>query len=757
MTDLNDDKTSTHTILTEGMMVSHYRIDKKIGAGGMGEVYLADDTRLDRKVALKFLPIQLATDSDMRARFTREAQATARLDHPNIVTIHEVSEHIGRPFFAMQYVTGKSLDKFRDEQTLSIARAVQLVAQVAEGLGKAHAVGITHRDIKSANIMIDADSIPRILDFGLATVQGTDGLTKTGSTLGTVAYMSPEQAQGGEVDHRSDLFSLGVVLYELIAGKGPFKRTNDASTLRAIVSEAPEPLARYKNDVPDDLERIVSKALAKNRAERYQSAADFAADLRTVGRMIDAKESGVSGAFAANYPSVAVLPFANMSADPDNEFFSDGLTEELLNVLAKNPGLKVTGRTSSFAFKGKQEDLRAIGHKLGVETLLEGSVRKAGNRARITAQLVKVSDGFHIWSETYDRVLDDIFAVQDDIAQSVSEALHVKLVGPKHEKPKPKFNAKVYELIVRGHQLFQNRSGESLAAAVELFERAIAIEPNNARAWSELAHAIGHQIAYGHALHADLYPKAKQAAVKALELDEMLPEAHQAMAFICIGLEMEYNEGIRYEKRAYELAPSNSSIVSHYSRTMAIFGKVDEAQRLARQAVELDPLNPMAHAIYAHTLEYVGKTDEALKTFDRAMEISPYMTALRANYALLLTKLKRFDEAVAMASKEKLVGYRAWALAVVYQAMGEHEKSNEQLEELLAAGDEWAVQIGQVYSCQGKADEAFKWLDRAWEIKDSGIPIIKLNEWYSNIYSDPRWPAFLEKVGLADHQLNAPE
>lgn len=442
-----DDNTRTHVILTSGTMVDHYRIADKIGAGGMGEVYLAEDTRLNRRVALKFLPAHLAEDADVRARFTREAQAAAKLDHPSIVTIHEVGEHLGRPFFAMQYIDGKTLHEHSQNQSLPVAQIVQLISQVSDGLAKAHTAGVTHRDIKSANIIVDGDLRPKILDFGLATIQGGEMLTKVGSTLGTVAYMSPEQATGREVDHRSDLFSLGVVLYELIAGRTPFKRNNDAATLHAIVSETPEPLARYKSDVAPELQRIVSKTLAKNPAERYQSASDLSADLKTVLRAAETGEYRTTGKVALSRPSIAVLPFTNMSADPENEYFSDGLTEELLNVLAKNSELKVTGRTSSFAFKGKQEDLRGIGQKLGVETLLEGSVRKSGNRVRITAQLVSVADGFHLWSETYDRVLDDIFAVQDDIAKAVSKAMHVTLVGVVEEKRT--VNPESYALILR--------------------------------------------------------------------------------------------------------------------------------------------------------------------------------------------------------------------------------------------------------------------------------------------------------------------
>ncbi|MCH7691764.1 MAG: protein kinase, partial [candidate division Zixibacteria bacterium] len=512
----DNDKTQTHVVLSQGTMVEHYRIIEKIGAGGMGEVYLAEDTKLDRKVALKFLPSHIAQDADVRTRFTREAKAVAKLDHPNIVTIHEVGEFNGQPFFAMQFIDGKTLQHYCKEEPLSVSQIVNLIMQISDGLGNAHAAGIIHRDIKSANIIVDQEFRPKILDFGLATVQGGDALTKAGSTLGTVAYMSPEQARGSKVDHRSDLFSLGIVMYELIAGRTPFKRTNDTGTMHAIINENPEPLARYKSDVPPELQRIVTKCLAKNANERYQSTADIAVDLRILDRITASGEHEISGQTAASQTSIAVLPFANMSADPENEYFADGLTEELLNVLAKNPELKVIGRTSSFAFKGKQEDLREIGKKLGVGTILEGSVRKAGNRVRITVQLVKTSDGFHLWSETYDKVLEDIFAVQDEIAGAVANALDVTLLGKSATKQTN--NPESYALVLRAKQSAQQMTKSAIGLAANLFQKAIDLDPDNAQAWAGLTQAFVNQAGYGYEDVQEAYRRAKKAAQQALAL-----------------------------------------------------------------------------------------------------------------------------------------------------------------------------------------------------------------------------------------------
>ena len=562
----SDNPTRPYVFPDPGVTVAHYRLLERLGAGGMGEVHLAQDTKLDRRVALKFLAPALADDADLRARFLREARAAARLDHPNVVTIHEVGEADGRPYIAMQYVEGRSLSELAAAEALPLPRILKVVAGICDGLGRAHAAGITHRDVKPANVIVDAGMRPVLLDFGLARFSGGDKLTKSGSTVGTVAYMSPEQARGGDVDPRSDLFSVGVVLYELLAGRSPFRRDHDAATITAILGEAPEPLARYKAGLPDGLSAVVSKCLAKDPGERYQSAADLAADLRRIERTVAAAAGAAAAkwdagsAAPADMPSVAVLPFDNMSADAENEYFADGLTEELLNVLAKNPGLKVTGRISSFAFKGKQEDLRSIGQKLGVSTLLEGSVRKAGNRVRITAQLVSAADGFHLWSETYDRVLDDVFAVQDDIAGAVGEALHVKLLGTTKKKDAAKGDADFYALLLRANHAAQQFTKASLEAAVAMYREAIERAPDSARAWAGMARCFVVQAAHGHEDAVKFAVEAKRAAQRAMELDDGLMESHEVLGMVLVAFDFRFREGAAAFRRALECAPMFAAI-----------------------------------------------------------------------------------------------------------------------------------------------------------------------------------------------------
>ncbi|MEE8405486.1 MAG: protein kinase [candidate division Zixibacteria bacterium] len=746
----NDDNTRTHIVLSQGTMVEHYRIVEKIGAGGMGEVFLAEDTKLDRKVALKFLPSHIAQDAEVRTRFTREAKAVAKLDHPNIVTIHEVSEFNGRPFLAMQYIDGKTLQHYCDDGSLSISKIVGLVIQISDGLAKAHTVGITHRDIKSANIIVDSEFRPKILDFGLATVQGGEAITKAGSTLGTIAYMSPEQSRGSKVDHRSDLFSLGVVTYELLTGRTPFKRRNETGTMHAIINESPEPLERYKSDVPTELQRIVTKCLAKNANERYQSAADLAADLRVLERTATSGEHETSSQTSSSQPSIALLPFANMSADPENEYFADGLTEELLNVLAKNPELKVIGRTSSFAFKGKQEDLREIGQKLGVGTILEGSVRKAGNRVRITVQLVKTSDGFHLWSETYDKVLEDIFAVQDEIASAVAKALHVTLLG---KSPEKQINSpESYALLLQGQQAMLKWNKESALEAIVLYQKAIEIEPDNARAWAGIARVYAQQASYGYDDSQTAYRKAKDAALRALELDANLAEAYEVMGIIRWGLELHFDEADSAFRKAYELAPNNTSVVSTLSAFLGTMGNFEESLSMSKLAVELDPLNPETHVNHGRILFHKGQFGEARVEIQKALELSPEMTSLYGFLGWTYLLQEKFDEALSAIEKEKAPGYKNCVLAKVYHAMGEKQNSDKALEFLLSMSDKnsWAIQIALVYSYRNECDDAFKWLEVARTSRDAGIPIIKVSPFFENLHDDPRWPVMLKKIGFPD-------
>jgi len=417
-------------------------------------------------------------------------------------------------------------------------------------------------------------------------------------------------------------------------------------------------------------------------------------------------------------------------------------------MLAKNPELKVIGRTSSFAFKGKQEDIREIGQKLGVGTLLEGSVRRSGNRVRITAQLVNSSDGFHLWSETYDRVLDDIFAVQDDIAKAVSTAMHVTLVGV--SEAKKTVNPESYSLALRAHQSHLQMTKESLAMAVELYKKAIEIDPKYAKAWAGLASSYGNRIAYGHADHRHEYLLAKRAAENALTFDDQLPEAHDAMAFVYGALELQIQKGFPHIRRAYELAPNNSTVVSSMAVWELVFGNFDKAIRLSKKSVELDPLNPVAHHELARILLFAGHFDEAHVTMNRVKDMSPDMTTVHMGLCLCAVLQGNFEEALRTIEKEKIAGYRCCGQAIALHALGRKLDSDQKLEALTAEGENWGFQIAMVHAFRGEIDAAFECLEKAYEVGDAGIPLTKVQPFLKSLHSDPRWPVFLKKIGLAD-------
>ncbi len=727
-----------------GKTISHYNITAKLGAGGMGEVYLADDTKLNRQVALKFLPSTLWDEEGAQKRLLREAQAASKLDHPNIVTIHGIDEFEGQPFIIMAHVPGATLREYCKAETRTVQSLMGIAIQIADGLQHAHDAGVIHRDLKPSNVLVDPTGRARILDFGIASLRGAARLTQTGTTVGTLAYAAPELALGREASAATDVYSLGVVMYEMLTGQLPFEGEHEAAIVYSILNEEPKPITTLNATLPVQLDTVVMRCLAKSQGGRFASCADLTDALR---QALSAKDSGNSEG-AETKPSIAVLPFTNMSADPDNEYFSDGLTEELLNVLASNPGLKVTGRTSCFAFKGKHEDLRSIGQKLGVETLLEGSVRKAGNRVRITTQLVKVSDGFHLWTKTFDRVLDDIFAVQDEIAQSVSEAMDVALLGRPKVEALPKANAKTYNLVLQANHFLSRNSKAAMEKAVELYSQVLAIEPDNARAWEGIARARVAQGGYGFSGVVESYEGAREAALKALEIDDTLAEAHTTVGWVHMSYDFDWDTAKRRFQRAHELAPRNPRTLLGLAYHEHTVGLLEDALSHTTEAVEVDPLNSFAYISMARAYMGLGRYEEAIVACRKAVELSPGHTSGHATLGGLLALIGQFDEAEEAAMKEESVGYRACGLAIVYHLMGDKARSDEQLALLEAQGEQWGIQIVMAHACRGDHDQAFAWLERAYELRDPGMTVCKGTPFFFGLRDDPRWEPFLKKIGL---------
>jgi TolB-like protein len=493
------------------------------------------------------------------------------------------------------------------------------------------------------------------------------------------------------------------------------------------------------------LQSLVLRCLEKQPEKRFPNCAELVKELRRCRAGHVSETSAVS---TKAKPSIAVLPFTNMSPDPENEYFSDGLSEELLNVLAKNPGLRVTGRTSSFAFKGKHEDLREIGQKLGVETLLEGSVRKAGNRVRITTQLVKVSDGFHLWSETYDRVLDDIFAVQDDIAKSVATAMNVTLLGK--ATLKTHINAESFNLLMQANHFLSLMTRESLEKAKVLYESVLAIGSDDARAWAGLSRTLIAQAGYGFTDNEQGSLSAKAAGLRAVAIDDSLPDAHLVMGVISMRYDLDWKRAGESYRRAYALAPSDGRVVGGLSVFESYFGDMSRARQLAAESIKLDPLNASTFMAAARVYWVAGDLKTARQYFRTALELSPGFPSAHASISGTLAQEGRLEEALAEANKEPPSGYRSTALASTYHFLGKNQESDEALKSLVAEGEQWGFQIAVVHATRGEADLAFQWLERSHELHDSGIATTKVQPLLANLHSDPRWPQFLKKIGLAE-------
>jgi len=546
--------------VTIGSTISHYRIVEKLGEGGMGVVYKAEDTKLRRFVALKFLPSNLLGDESVKARFLREARAAAALQHPNICTVYEIDEADGQTFIAMAYVDGAELGDRIETGPLGITELLDTAIQVANGLEQAHGKGVVHRDIKPANIMETKSGQAVLMDFGLAQLgEAESKLTKDGAAVGTCAYMSPEQTTGTNCDQRTDIWALGVVLFEMATGQLPFRGDYEQAVLYSIMNEPPEPITAVRTGVPPELERIVGKCLAKKADERYQTAADLIADLTALKRREESGESARPSAEAKDEPpSIAVLPFENRGRGDEDEYFSDGISEDIAGALAKVEGLQVTPRSLAFQFKGKRPLPEEIGRTLKVNHVLEGSLRRSGDRLRIHVELIAIDGQYQVWSERYDRVMDDIFEIQDDISQSIVEQLRVTLVDKKKRAVGKRYteNVQAYNLCLKGRYCWWKRTPDMIQKAMDCYERALVEDSSYALAHAWLSDCYFTVGFYEIQPPREAMPKAEAAALKALQLDADLAEAHTALGAVEAIYHWNWAAGERAFRRAIELDSS---------------------------------------------------------------------------------------------------------------------------------------------------------------------------------------------------------
>jgi serine/threonine-protein kinase len=757
--------------------ISHYKINEKLGEGGMGEVYLAEDTKLKRQVAIKFLPEYLTKDKENVERFEREAEAAAALNHPNIVTIYDVIEEDDQICIVMEYVDGKSLREVIGEYNLGQDKIIDIISQLSEGLSKAHKAGIVHRDIKPENIIIDQDARVKILDFGLAKLKGVSKLTKETSTLGTIHYMSPEQIQGKEVDHRSDIWSMGVVFYELLTGELPFKGDYESAVHYAILNEQPKLLKDIKAKYSFDIEKL----LAKEPNKRLQSSQEVLKELDNINIAGPKKRKSknvsivfsvvvitiliIASAFFIFYQededksikSLAVLPLENLSDDPTQEYFVDGITDMLISELAQISALKVISRTSVMEYKGIHKSLTEIAEELDVDAIVEGTVFSDGEQVRISTQLIRAADDRHLWAEKYEYDLKNIFSLQTEVAKAIAGAVEVQLT----EQEKTRIatvrhvDPVTYQLYLKGRYHWNERSEKGISKAIEYFKQAVAKDSNYAVAYVGLADCYVIQPAYYVALPNEAYPQAKAAAFKALEIDNKLAEAYVSLAAVKHNYDRAWSDAEKLYKQAIDLNKNYATAHQWYGELLLNTGRFDEAMIEFNRAYEIDPLSQIKNCWQGTVYYFTRDYDLAVIEFKKAIELYPKFTFTNLFIGLTYSHLNMHDEAIKSIQKLKMLSENPRSVAYlgyVYTKADQHDVAHQLLSSLLKLSKQelipYACSMAFLYIGLRDNDQAFHWLEIAYEQHDYDLNFIKVDPNFDPIRYDPRFIELLKKMGL---------
>ena len=763
----------------------------------MGEVYLAQDEKLDRTVALKILPAEFASDPARMRRFVQEAKAASALDHSNVAHIYEIGEADGISFIAMQYIEGETLDKKIKTGPLSSNEIIDIATQVADALDAANSKGIIHRDIKALNIMMTPRGQIKVLDFGLAKIEAppssqaeasrmeTAAGTSPGMLIGTVQYMSPEQALGKAVDHRSDIYSLGIVLYQLSTGRLPFTGETPSEILNRILNSQPDAIARLNYNIDAELERIIRKCIEKDPERRYQSARELLIDLKNLkrdsesgartpttprapGRSNILRIVAAAGALAivgaliyftslrnkTEIRSLAVLPFVNSNSDPENEWLTDGITESTINSLSQIPDLKVMARSTVSRFKGKSSDPLEAGKKLKVDAVLTGTVDQQKNDLVIGAELVNVSDGSLIWGKNYRNNISDLSIVQRDISEKISDELRKKLSGEQKQEIAKEFsvNPQAYELYLKGRFNWNLRSPDGIIKSIDYFNQAIQKDPSFARAYAGLS--LAYVVRSSPFSREIRYEKAVGPANKAVELDPSSAEAYVALGGTK-ELQWKWKEAEQLYRKATELEPNYPTAHQWLGETLNTLGKSDEGIREVKKALEYDPLSPIINTSLAHILYFARRYDEAIAQYRTSIELDPKMQHPREGLVQTLLIKKQYSEAISEYEElARMTGTYDQQKNVIkevrdaFQAEGEKGFWQKKLELDLRGGIESAFDIAWDYASLGKIDQSFEWLTKAIEIRDPGLDEIEVDPRFDSLRSDPRFKNCLRSMNL---------
>jgi serine/threonine protein kinase/Tfp pilus assembly protein PilF len=755
-----------------GRQLGHYIVLTQIGQGGMGDVYVARDTRLDRRVALKLPRLDVAAPVDRLALFQREARAAAALNHRNIVHLYSVEEADGLIFMTMELVQGRSLrDLMSGRVALAPDRAVRVATQIAEGLACAHAAGVLHRDLKPGNVMLTEDDTVKILDFGVAkffkpnceSAQATTAAGMTGGMMvGTVGYMSPEQALGRNLDARTDLFALGVMLFEMATGRLPFEGDTPAVVFDQLLNRRHLSPLTVNPGVPPRVVSIIDKALEKDPERRYRSADEFLADLRRSdpsdidlrGSTASPRPAGITSGLPAP-PSIVVLPFADLSPGRDQEYFCHGITEEIINALTQVPGLRVISRTSAFAFQGRDLEVTEIGRRLKVGTAVEGSVRKAGDRVRVTAQLVNAENGYQLWSKRFDRELSDIFAIQDEIAATIMSELRIELGG--EPAVKPSFDVLAHDAYLKGMYALNRWTADSMQRAIAEFRDAMARDPGFAPAY--VAFAEGTMWLYsglGILPASGAVPQARSATETALELDPYLADAHRIRGLIAMNHDWDRKGAEAAMTRALQLGPGAAAIHLWNAWRLALLERRhDEALVELHEAERLDPLDLQVKTLIGYVHYFRHDVDRAIEQFERVLALEPSFPF--AHYALgdACTQRGEYERAIAAFNRSIELAGRSvnhvGVLGYAYGRAGNHARANDHLQELAsraAHGYVPAMWIAMVHLGLGDLENVFRCLDRAFGERDGSLILITAAAEFNPVREDDRFKSLLDRMGL---------